>query len=173
MTETHDVRLMLDAAELYTHEGEAPTPEDFELDAIDTAMDALKVWRAADRQLQAAKRVREAAGVRLAQLLGDGGAAAIGDNIVRYRVSKAWKCVDPEGWNAFVGNRIMNEELEPLEIVNPDYAKRTWMGDAVRDTFYELVEDDHPSLTIVPRDRAPKFLQDLGDGEVLVRRKEE
>lgn len=165
----HNVREMLDVAEVVRPEGESLSTEDLDLHEIDNSLEALKVWRAAHMQKMAADAVLRVAGTRLAELLGEGGAAAIGDNIVRYRRQSKETCIDPDGFNNYLIERFGAQTLEPFEAFNLNYAKKSWMEKGVRDTFFERIQDDDATLAIVPRDRAPQFLQSLEDGQVLIR----
>jgi len=160
------VRGMLDTVEQIHTEGEPLSTEDLDLHTVDDALEMVELWRAAKRQADAARQVLTTCGTRLAELLGDGGAAAIGDNIVRYGLGRTEKCIDPEGVAAYLQQAVASGEVQVGDVVNPTYVKRSWMSDAVRDTFYQWVDDDAPKVTVVPRDRAPKFLLNLSDGEV-------
>lgn len=160
------VRDALDIAEQVHPEGEQATPADFDFDLIDTTSEALDVWRAAQRQKQAAELVWRAAGQRLAELLGDGGAAGIGDGIVRYRRGWTEQCIDPAGLEAWLTQRIAAGEVPLSKVVNVPKVKRAALTPAARETFFEKHQDPDPSLQMVPKDRVPKFLQHLSDGDI-------
>ena len=163
-----DIRAMLVVAERTAHEGDGYTPDDFGIDDIDDIDEAVDLWRAAERQAAAARAVVEAAGIQLAELLGDGGAARIGPSIVRYRVASKERCVDPDGWSAVMTARIVDGDITAGDVVNPNSAKKGSMTAAVRDTFYTRDYDDHPSLAVMPVDKSPKFLQALAEGETIL-----
>ncbi len=165
----YDVRAMLDVVDKVHVEGEPITPEDLDLHELPNALEAVKVWRAAFRQKQLAEQVLKAAGIQLATLLGEGGAAVIGTTLVRYRKGVNEKCIDTEGFLGYVANEVAIGGVTLSAVFNPNYAKRTWMDKAVRETFFEKVIDPEPSLDVMPRDRGPAFLSYLQDGEVLVK----
>ena len=154
----------LRAASMIRHEGEPLTVEDLEWDDIDDMVEAVKIWRQACRQEQAAKQVRKVAATMLAGVLGEGGAVRYGDNIIRYRPVSKQICIDPDGAAEYMRQQIIDGELRVEQLVNPVYAKRSWMSDSIRDTFYERVQTD-PALTVVPVNRSPAYLRDLKDGE--------
>jgi len=160
-----DEREALEVARRIVHEGDY-TPDDFDLNQIDDTMEALDALQRAGTQVQAAKTVEAMAKQRVAELLGEGGAARLGETIFRYQVGRSEHCFDPDGAAAYLTTKIRDGELSVDKIVNPQYAKRSALSQAERDTFYEWVDDDAPSLKAVPVDRAPKFLQTLNDGEV-------
>ncbi len=148
-------------------EGEPLLPDDLGYDEIDDMDEAIDVWRRAQRYAHAAKLVADTAGVRLAELLGEGGAARIGDSIVRFRVKKTERCINPDGFAAFLTGEVKGDRVDIANVLNPNDAKRTWMSEATRDTFFEWHHDDHPSLTVTPIDKAPKYLQALEDGAAI------
>ncbi len=158
-----EVRDLLDVAEQY--EGERLTPQDCEWDAVDDVNVALDIWRQAKIQEAAAKQIARAAGERLAVLLGEGGAVGYGDSIVRYKMRRVEKCHDPEGFVDYLTHLVKTDDVHLGDVLNPDTAKRSWMEESVRDTFYEW-HDKEPGLDIVPKSKAPAWLQDLPDGEV-------
>jgi len=167
--EHQTVRAALDIAERIHVEGEELTPDDIGIADITDMTEAITVWRAAQRQSAAAKQVKDAAAMKLAELLGDGGAAAVGDVIVRYRLGRKERCIDKLGALEYASDAIRQDYVPLGDVVNPDYMKRSWMSQAVRDTFYEWYDDEYPRLSETPRDRAPKFLQDLADGDVFTK----
>ena len=147
-------------------EGEPVTTQDLGFDELEDVQAMVQVWREAKMHADAARVVLQTAGVRLAELLGQGGAAAIGDTIVRYTVKQTERCIDPDLFIAYVTDRVHTGDLDLGDVVNANYVRKSWMPSPVRDTFFEKIDDDVPSLVLVPRDRAPKFLQGLRDGEV-------
>ena len=167
MTADH-VRDALDIVERIHVEGEPVTPNDLGFDDYTDEQDAIDLWRRAKRQEAAAKLVAQAAGAQLASLLGEGGAARIGDRVVRYARKRTERCIDPDGAAAYITQKLSDGDVEFSEVVNPQYAKRAWMDDAARSTFYDW-EDGDEALSDVALDRAPKFLQALEDGEVKKR----
>ena len=169
MTTQDDVRRMLGTAEAMAYEGETVTPLDLEIDDVDKPMAALEIFRRAKRQEQAARAVSAAAGVQLAQLIGDGGAACYGDTIARYSVSVTEKCFDPEGFAAAVTRMGVEGHLDVGKLFPPGAARKTAMPAGMRDSFFAKEYGDTPTLKLIPRDRAPKFLQGLADGEVFLK----
>ncbi len=162
-----EVRDKLDVAEMVRFEGDRLTPADCEWDTVDDVSVALDIWRQAKVQETAAIQVSRVAGERLAVLLGDGGAAAYGDSIVRYRMKRTERCHDPEGFTDHLTYLVKSGDVDLGDVLNPNLVKKSWMAESVRDTFYTWT-DDKPGLTIVPKDRAPRFLQHLTDGEVFL-----
>jgi hypothetical protein len=160
------MRDLLTVAERVGYEGEPITPEDLDLDLIDDPQDALGMYRRAVMQRQAATAVEHAAGQRLAELLGEGGAARYGDNIVRYHRGWRERCIDPAGFWDGVALLASAGELRARDLFNPNVAKKSAMPKALRDTFFDRVQNPDPVLTISAADRAPKFLQALDDGDV-------
>ena len=159
-----------DAVDVYrkTHvEGERLTTSDLELDEVNDVHEAIRCWDAADDLMRAAKIVKAVAAVRVGQLLGKDGAARTGDRIVRYRHVRKERCFDPAGAIGYLTEQVKNGEVDLGDVMNPQYIKRAWMDDAIRDTFYEWEEADEPTVASVTVDRAPKWLQKLGDGEVI------
>ncbi len=151
-----------------THvEGEKLTTSDLELDQIDDVHEAIRCWEAADDLMRAAKIVKAVAAVRVGQLLGKDGAARTGDRIIRYRHVRSEKCIDPAGVVSYLTSQVKNDEVDLGDVMNPQYMKRTWMSQAARDTFYEWNEAEEPTVASVAVDRAPKWLQELGDGDVI------
>ena len=163
------VRDALRVAEKTRYEDEPVTPCDIGIDDIVDIDEAIGVWRAADRQLAAARQIKAAAGEQLATLLGVGGAAMIGDTVVRYRLGRKERCIDPDGLAAYTMNELFERRVRLTDVANPAYLKKSWMDPAVRDTFFEWVDDQEPSLSETPRGKAPKFLQQLSDGDVIVK----
>lgn len=164
-----DARSALEVAEKVHVEDEALQPGDVDLDQVQDVTDAVRCLRAAERQEAAAKAVLGAARQRVAEILGEGGAVRVGNTVVRFKRTSTERCIDPEGAAAFIGGEIAAGRVQLGDVVNPTYVKRTWMDQAVRDTFYERVEAENPTVTSTPIDRAPRFLQDLEDGQALVR----
>jgi len=154
-------------AERVRFEGEGMTPGDVLWDSLDDVEEAMALWRAAQARLAATKEAARVAGEVVAGIIGNGGAFGYGDSVVRYKKGGKSVCIDPNGVIGLLTMRVKDDTVDLGDVVNPQYVKRSWMDDAVRDTFYEWVEDDEASLTIVPPGRVPKFLQHLGDGEVF------
>lgn len=153
-----------------THvEGETLTPTDIGIDDITDIQEAIDVWRTADHMLKAIRQVKTAAGAQLASLLGEGGAAMVGDTVIRYEQGRKERCIDPDGLAAYATNELFERRVRIADIVTPDKMKVSWMSDAVRDTFHEWIDDDGPSLTEKPRGKSPLFLQGLKDGDVIIK----
>ena len=166
MNTTDEVRRALDRAESVRFEGDKLTPSDLNWDDIDDIPEALDVWRHAKMQETAAKQVARVAGERLASLLGEGGAVGYGDSIVRFKKKRTETCIDPDGASRYMEDELANGRVQLIDIVNPNYVKRSWMSEAARDTFYRWESGD-AVVSITPRDKAPKWLANLKDGDVL------
>ena len=163
-----DVRAMLDVAARVGYEGEPVTPDDLELDDVTDPNEALDVYRHAVMQRQAAQAVEHAAGRRLAELIGEGGAARYGDQIVRYH--RGWKerCIDPSGFWDGVALLESAGELRVRDLFNPNTSKKAGMPEALRDTFFDRTRNDAPTVQLQPVGRAPKFLQALSEGQIWI-----
>jgi hypothetical protein len=164
---------MLDIGEKVAYEGEAITTEDLDIHDIDSALIALRVYRAAYIQHRSSAAVLATTGKKLAQLLGEGGAAAIGGNIVRFKKPYKENVIDAEKLAAYMQQQLVSGGRLISEMFNVAYTKRGWMDKAVRDTFFEKDEGEEPTLSMTPRDKAPKFLQFLEDGEVFTKTRPE
>jgi len=162
-----DIHKLVDVADMYDHEGDNPRPEDFEFDQVDDLMDMIATWRAAQRHVRAARRVLDAAAQQVAELLGDGGSIRVGDDLVRYKPKRSEQCIDPHAVAELLTKQIIDGDLQVIDIVNPQYVKRTAISGAVRDTFYEWV-DDAPALQVVPMSKAPLWAQGLNDGDISI-----
>ncbi len=165
---------MRDVVEEATRHADAMTTEGLEVTAddlgfdFDNPQDALKLYRQAVRQVQAAQAVKRAAAETLSGLLGEGGAACYGDQIVRYRLGSTERCHNPEGALDALARLLVEGNADIHRLVNPNNLKKTGMPGGFRDTFYIKTFDDAASLTDVPRERAAKFLHDMQDGDVLI-----
>ena len=166
MTDVHE---MLKVVETTWHEDEPYTPNDLGLDDLTDPVEAVIVWGNADRQLQAARKVRDTVGQVVATLLGEGGAAALGDTIVRYQRGWDERCTDPEGFDQYMTGEIVAGEMTVGDLVNPNDVKRSALTEAARSTFYQRDRKPEPSITTMPRHKAPKFLQGLESGSVIVK----
>ena len=162
-----EVRDLLDVAELTRFEGDKLTPEDCEWDNIEDVQIVLDIWRQSKIQEQAAKQLTRVAGERLAELLGTGGAVAYGDNLVRYRMRRNERCADVNGFVDYLTLLVKSDDVDLADVLNPNSAKKGWMSKAVRDTFFDW-HDDKPGLSMIPKSQAPKRLQHLTDGEVVL-----
>lgn len=163
-----DVRGMLDAAARLAYEGEAPTTADLEIDDVTDMDEAVSLYRAAVRQAAAARNVERAAGAQLAGLLGRGGAVRLGPNVVRYQKGWQERCIDHDGFAEALRRMAAEGAIDVGKLVNPNATRKTAMPQAMRDTFFEKVDDPVASLKVVPIDRAPKFLQALEEGGVVL-----
>ena len=162
------MREYLAVAERVSYEGDPLTPEDLDLDAIENPTDALDVYRRAARQLHAAAAVEAAASQRLAELIGEGGAVGYGDGVLRYQRGWTERCIDPEGFWDGVDLLASAGEVRVRDLFNPNAAKRTPMPKALRDTFFDRTRNPDPTLQLAPIGRAPKFLQELTDGQIWI-----
>jgi hypothetical protein len=160
------MRDLLTVAERVGYEGEPITPEDLDLDLIDDPQDALGMYRRAVMQRQAAQAVEHAAGQRLAELLGEGGAARYGDNIVSYHRGWRERCIDPAGFWDGVALLASGNEVRVRDLFNPNDVKKSPMPKALRDTFFDRTRNTDATLVVTPVGKAPKFLQALDDGDV-------
>ena len=151
-----------------THvEGEALTTSDLALDQVDNLAEAVRCWEAADELLRAAKIVKAVTAVRVGQLLGEGRATRSGNRILRYKINRKERCIDPDGAIDYLMTSVKRDGVNLADVVNPNDLKRSWMSDAMRQTFYEWVPDDEPTVTATAIEYAPKFLQELDDGDVV------
>lgn len=160
---------VLNALEVYitVHtEGEDLTPADIDLDLaeIDEAVD---VMREAERVQAAMAQIVKACRQRVGEVLGEGGATRRGDTIYRYNRKNEEHVIDADAASAYFTERVRQGQLEVGDLVNPQYVKRSWMDDAVRDTFYVRQKAEDPTVIAIPIDRAPKFLQRLEDGQAV------
>lgn len=163
-----DLQLLIDVAHRYDAEDEPPTRHDLDLDNL-TMEEAVALWRKVRQHITDARLVEAAAAQQIATLLGEGGAARIGGHIVRYDRKSKEQCVDPDGFVAYMNREVADGRVSIGDLVNPQYAKRGMLTTAARQTFYEWTKEDEPSLRVTPLDRAPKWAQDLDDGERVVR----
>ena len=159
---------MIDIAERLRAEDEPINSYTYELGDITDPQEALDLYRRATVRHQAAGAVRKATGERLAQLLGEGGVACYGTNIVRYKLGKTEKCIDPAKARAAF-THIAHEGENVGRWINPNNLLKTGMSKAYRDTFYHKVDDDEPKLTDIPIDEAPLYLQHMVDGDVRIK----
>ena len=166
--EERDVRHALETAHRVRYEGDKLTPTDVGWDTVDDVQEAVDLWRHAQQQLAAARQVERVASEVLATLIGDGGAVGYGDNIVRYKLGRKETCYAPDQMIQYLTMQVKSDFVDLADVVNPNYIKRSWMEKSVRDTFYEWNDDDAPRLTITPLDKAPRWLQHLNDGEVVM-----
>ena len=120
---TWDQRQALDVVERIHVEGEEVTPDDIGLDT-DNPHEAITAWRKAQIQAAAARQVEKAAGQRVAQLLGVGGAARIGDQIVRYHTGWKERCINPKGFAAYLTGQVKSDLVDLADVFNPSYAKK-------------------------------------------------
>jgi len=163
-----DVLNMLRTASRLAYEGEAPTTVDLDIDDVDDMDEAVQLYRQAARQAAAARNVERACGVQLALLLGKGGAVRLGPNVVRYAKGWSESCIDHDGFADALRRMAASGAIDVGKLVNPNSVRKTAMPQAMRDTFYVKTDDPVPSLKLVPIDRAPKFLQGLEEGEVVL-----
>lgn len=120
----------------------------------------------------ALRLLRNAASVLIKQIdqsiaddIGIGGAAKYGPLVYTYYQGSDEKCIDPEG---FFGYLADNPEVVP-KVMNPNYALKSRMPEAVRQTFFEKVPKP-PALNArsVDDPDLPKWLAALPDGYIKV-----
>ena len=151
------------------YEGDPLTEDDLGVTDVQEPDQALDLYRQAVRQAEAAAAVAKVLGSTLARTLGEGGAARYGNTIVRYRVGGNERMVGEAAdyWDAL--DRLEAEDqVRVRDLFNPNDARKTPMPQALRDTFYRWEPHDAPSLASMPLDKAPKFLQELDEGDVIV-----
>ena len=153
----------------HRHLGEPQDSYTLELDTITDLDEALDLYARATDQVKAARVVKAAVGERLAQLLGVGGAACYGTQIVRYKLGSSEKLIDADKFTNYVTRQIITGPVRLDAVFNPNNAKVGWMNRTERDTFYTTTDDDEPTLTDMPIDRAPKFLQTMRDGDIRIK----
>ena len=163
---TRQVRDCLDVADSLRHEGEALTPGDLDFDEITDTVEMLLVWQAAKTQEAAAIRVARVAGEQLASLMGKGGVVVQADSVIRYKQKLEERCTDPKGLMAYATVGIADGSVRLEDVVTASAMKRTWMSEAVRDTFHEWV-DKPAGLTVRPKGKAPKWIQALDEGTII------
>ena len=157
---------MLNVAQRIGTEGDPIDSYTFDLQAITDQDEALDLYRRTVMHVQAATAVKRAVGERLAQMLGEGGAACYGTNIVRYKQGSTEKCFDPAGAMGALSRMHLEGNIKLDEaLFNPDNVKKGGMPSGFRDTFYHKVDDDEPSLETKRVVDSPLFLQDMTDGE--------
>ena len=159
-----------DAVSVYrkTHvEGEPLTTADIELDQIVDVGEAVRCWEEADALLAAVKAVKAVAAVRVGQLLGEGHATRSGNRILRYKLVRTERCIAPTTTIEYLTKQVSEGRVNLADVVNPNDLKRGWMTKAERETFYEWVPADEPTVTATAIEYAPKYLQELDDGDVI------
>jgi hypothetical protein len=92
---------------------------------------------------------------------------------VRFKKPYKENVIDAEKLAAYMQQQLVSGGRLISEMFNVAYTKRGWMDKAVRDTFFEKDEGEEPTLSMTPRDKAPKFLQFLEDGEVFTKTRPE
>ena len=162
-------RVCLSIAEMTRYEGDKLTVEDLAFDLIDDIDTALDVWRNAQNQRTAARQVERVAAERLAVLLGDGGAVGFGGGVYRYTRGWSERCIDLDGFYDYTTQQVTLDEVRLSDVFNANNGKKSWMGDAVRDTFFERTRDDEPTLAYTPQSKVPKFLAHLGNGDIFTK----
>ena len=151
-----------------THvEGEALTTSDLALDEVDSIAEAVRCWEAADELLRAAKIVKAVTAVRVGQLLGEGRATRSGNRILRYKQDRKERCIAPTTTIEYLTKQVNEGRVNLADVVNPNDLKRGWMTKAERETFYEWVPAPLPTVVATAIEYAPKFLQELDDGQVV------
>jgi len=157
--------------ELCRHGGDLTIEEITQRAAADLdLMDLLHYNAYADEMVGAANLVRRVIRNEIAARLGDRGAARYGDLIYRNGSETKWRVIDPEGLAAWLGGdwakvvRVSGDNLRRTALRGLADA-RGISPETVIDTFMEVSYTDR-DLQVMPLEKAPKFLQDLAEGEV-------
>jgi len=132
-------------------------------------LDLIAYERAADQVVGAATVVRAAVRRALADRLGDG-AARWGDYIYRNGSRTDWRVLDAEALADWLG-----PDWRKVVRVSGDNLRRTSLRllaerrginpQSVVETFIEVTYTDR-ALQVLPIEKAPKFLQEMEEGEV-------
>lgn len=169
-----DARRLVDARleEIVRYSGEGteldPPPD----------LDAEEAWyliAAVDRVAEAARDVRRLLEGRVAETIGEGGAARFGDVLVRY--SRPREYVATDGLVAFLRTLTVDDVLRVLPKPRTfrigglrAVAEREGLDpDTLEGTFYvDRSEDAPPRLTTIPvsNPNAPKYAAAMSDGEI-------
>ena len=168
-SERDQIARMITVAHNIGGEGDPIDSYTFDLQDWDDIGDVLDLYRHVTQLLQATRAVKGAVGERLAQLLGEGGAACYGSNIVRYKLGSTETLIDPRSYAEYVTNRIGSGDVHLSQVFNVNSAKVSWMTKAERDTFYIRTDDAEPKLTDIPIAKSPKFLSDMEDGDIRIK----
>lgn len=140
--------------------------DDMTLEDLDGLLGQLLVLR------QTVDRLKGQTESAVARLLGNGGAARVGDVVYRYRPKNSQRVVDPDGLIGWLGDdwhhvvpvtRSTTLRRGGLKAV---CEQRGVDVATVEDTFLEWETGD-PTVERIPVDKAPKFLQALNDGETM------
>jgi hypothetical protein len=140
--------------------GEGPVWEPTDLEVPDLvaelrhAQRMKAAWQWVERQLKA----------ELGDHLGIGGAYRLDDVWYRYKHGYTEKCVDRQGFWDWV-----RADADPESLFNPDYAWKSGMPKAVRDTFFEKIDrpPDIETMQITGNPRVPGYLADLPTGTLI------
>ena len=108
------------------------------------------------------KEVVEEAKVALAKAL-DGRSVRYGDYIYDYAENWTTICIDRDGFFEWLSQQPLSVQKNAF---NPNYVRKTGIGDTAFDTFFEKRKSEQPTLRAIPVDRAPQYKQALKDGEV-------
>jgi hypothetical protein len=164
-----DIDRIINAVHLYDQlrtEGEAVTVNDYDLET-DTVDEAITLHRTATRLRKALQEIEKALAVQLAETLGEGGAVRYGDTFYRYHRGLKESVVNVEAF----WSMVQTFDLRIEDLFNPNDVRKGPLPAAIRDTAFAKVRDKDPSLSVVPADKAPRFLQDLGDGDYVLGRR--
>jgi len=140
--------------------------DDMTIDDLDGLLGQLLVLR------QTVDRLKRQTETAVARLLGEGGAARVGDVVYRYKPKNSQRVVDPDGLIGWLGadwhhvvpvTRSTTLRRGGLKAV---CEQRGVEVATVEDTFLEWETGD-PTVDRMALDRAPKFLQALTDGEII------
>ena len=117
----------------------------------------------AERTLRDERREVEG---QIVDLLGKRGYTRWGDSIIRTApAGSKTVCDDPVGFSEWM-------EDAPASVIrqafNPSYVRKTGLPSGVFDTFFHSEHSPDRTLVFLPPDKAPKYMQGLREGMVVV-----
>jgi hypothetical protein len=140
--------------------------DDTGMDGLDELVNRLLVLK------QTVDRMRGQVETEIAHRVGVKGAARVGEIVYRYKPKATMRIIDPQGLVDWLGEdwhhvipvtRSTSIRKGGMSAV---CEKREADPRTIEDTFFEW-EEGAPTVDRIPLDKAPKFLQRLGDGEIL------
>lgn len=140
----------------------------------DLLEDLVRHYHAAKVVKQAADEVVRHFRERIGLELGPGGAMRYGDTIIRHHTDTRKRVlVEPEALVEFLGPEAFARSVNPSHVritsVRAEAEARGLNPDAVEDTFYGWRSEPRADLKELPISKAPKYLQELSDGQVIMR----